>query len=274
MGYQEIEDALSASRREGKVAIIPFLTVGYPNVAATLELAPALAQAGAAVFELGVPFSDPLADGATIQRTSFHALKEGVSLRTCLDVCARLRARGLKTPIVLMGYYNPILQLGLEECARAAVAAGVDGFIVADLPAEESGPFRHTCESSGLGLIPLLAPTSPEGRIAAACREARGFVYCVSLTGITGARSQLSSEVARLVQTVRRHTELPVAVGFGISTPEHVETVAEYADAAVVGSALLDVITASQQENFVEKAAAFIAHLAGRRARVPGGPRA
>ena len=175
MGWREIEERLDRRRKEGTVALLPYLTCGFPDADATLELVPAMEEAGADVVELGVPFSDPLADGVTIQRASFQSLQQGVSLMSCVQTCAELRRRGVRVPIVLFGYYNPILSYGIQEVVEAAGAAGGDGFIVADLPGEESAPFREACESQGLCNIPLLAPTSTEERGGAGLRHGQGI---------------------------------------------------------------------------------------------------
>lgn len=255
---QETFHRLAAHRQTG---IIPFVTVGFPSVKATLELAPALARAGADVIELGVPFSDPLADGATIQKASYHALRQGVTLKLCLEVCTSLRHGGLETPLVLMGYYNPLLAFGLEAFAAQAQRAGVDGVIAADLPPEESEPLRKECSRRGLDVICLLAPTSTERRVQAACATASGFIYCVSLAGVTGARSELSPEALLLVNRVRAHTSLPIAVGFGVSRREHVEAIGKTADAAVVGSALVNVIDNAPVGQEATYAAKFLSGL-------------
>ncbi len=237
-----IEAAFARLKTEGRAGLIAFLTVGYPDPDATLRLASALVEGGASLIELGIPFSDPLADGATIQRASFHALRRGVTPAACLDVVARLRARGLEVPLLLMGYYNPLLAYGIEPFARAAAAAGADGLIVVDLPPEESPPLRDACRAHNLRLIYLLAPTSTDERIQLVTRLASGFVYCVSLTGTTGARQELPSGLKLFIDRVRRHTPLPIAVGFGISKPKHFRAVARIAEAAVVGSAIIDEI--------------------------------
>ena len=263
MGWQRLEESFRKPRTEGRVGLIPYLTVGFPALSATVELVQALEEAGADTVELGVPFSDPLADGATVQQANFHALQQGVTLGHCFEVCSTLRHRGVRVPLVLMGYYNPLLAYGLEEVARDGGESGVDGFIVVDLPPEEASPLHEVCVAQDLALVPLLAPTSTEARIKQACTDVRGFVYCVSLTGVTGARAALSSDVADLVTLVRRHTPLPLAVGFGISNREHVEALACYADAVVVGSALLDAIVAAPQGQRVAGARAFLAGLEG-----------
>ncbi|MEE8442573.1 MAG: tryptophan synthase subunit alpha [Dehalococcoidia bacterium] len=257
---KETFQGLVARRRTG---IIPFVTVGFPDVETTLELVPALARAGADVIELGVPFSDPLAEGATIQKASFHALGQGVTLKRCLEVCATLRQRGLETPLVFMGYYNPLLTFGLKTFATQASEAGLDGVIVADLPPDESGPLREECQPLGIDLICLLAPTSTDQRISAACASATGFIYCVSLAGVTGARDQVSPEVSHLVKRVRAHTDLPIAVGFGLSRREHIEAVGKFAEAAIVGSALVNVIDSAPPGEVVGHAVRFLSDLQG-----------
>ena len=273
MASQRLEETFRRLQSKGEAGLIPFLTVGFPDIQATVELVPALAQAGAHIIELGVPFSDPLADGTTVQRASFHALQQGVTLRDCLEVCATLRQRGIEVPLVLMGYYNPILALGLEAFAELAAKAGLDGAIVPDLPAEESGPLRQACLPRGIDIIAFLAPTSTDVRIARACAAASGFIYCVSLTGVTGARHQVPSAVSQLVRRVRAHTDLPIAVGFGLSKREHVETVGRFADAAIVGSALVDIIEAAPREGTVARAQAYIAELSGSTQTVTRGGR-
>ena len=229
-------------KKEGKTGLIPFLTVGYPDAEATLEMALALVAGGADVVELGIPFSDPLADGPTIQRASFHALSQGVTTDVCLETAEGLRRKGVSAPLVFMGYYNPILAYGLERFVKAASSAGVDGLIVADLPVEEAAQLRAACLAYGLNLIAMLAPTSTEERIARTVKDASGFVYCVSIAGITGARDDLPPGLGEMIRRVRKHTALPIAVGFGISKREHVAAVGKEADAAVIGSAIIDLI--------------------------------
>ena len=232
-------DRLKAEERTGLAA---FLTAGYPDLEATLRLVPALVEGSASIIELGIPFSDPLADGATVQRASFQALQQGVTPALCLDVVARLRAGGLEAPLILMGYYNPILAYGSEPFARDAAAAGADGIIVVDLPPEESMALRDACLSHDLRLIYLLAPTSTDERIELVAGLASGFIYCVSLTGTTGAREELPPELPTFIARVRRYTPLPLAIGFGISKRNHFQAVARLAEAAVVGSAIIDEI--------------------------------
>lgn len=265
-----IDATMAGLRAEGRVGLIAYVTVGYPDVGSTLEFAPALAAGGADMVELGVPFSDPLADGATIQRASHHALGQGVTVGVCLDVVRRLREGGLTIPLLLMGYYNPILAYGVEALARDAARAGVDGLIVVDLPPEEAQAVREACAARELDLIFLLAPTSSDERIALVAGQASGFVYCVSLAGVTGARSDLSAGLDDFLSRVRRHTSLPLAVGFGISRAEHVQAVAGLgADAAVIGSAIIDLIDRTPPGERREKLRQYLAALGGR--REPGG---
>ena len=257
---KECFDALATRETTG---IIPYLTVGFPSVEETLSLVPALVDGGADVIELGVPFSDPLADGPTIQRSSFHALAQGVNLGTCLQVCRQLRSAGVAIPLVFMGYYNPILSYGLERFAADAQNAGLDGVIVPDLPFEEADPLQTTCHQYGIHPIPLLAPTSTDARIARSCEKASGFVYCVSLTGVTGARAELPPGVPALTQRVRKHTDLPLAIGFGISQRRHVEALAPWAQAAAVGSALIEVVEKTPDGQREVAVRDFIAGLKG-----------
>ncbi|HEU4760599.1 MAG TPA: tryptophan synthase subunit alpha [Dehalococcoidia bacterium] len=260
-----IEAAFQALKAEGRSGLIAFLTVGYPSVEATLALVPALVEGGACAVELGVPFSDPLADGATIQRASHHALARGVTPAVCLDVVRRLRAGGVQAPLILMGYYNPILARGVESFAREAASAGADGLIVVDLPPEESEPLRAACLEHGLRLIYLLAPTSSDERIRLVAGLASGFVYCVSLTGTTGAREDLPPGLTEFIARVRRHTPLPIAVGFGISKPKHFRAVGRIADAAVIGSAIIDEIDRSGPSQQAARVREYVEVVTGRR---------
>ncbi|MDE2860146.1 MAG: tryptophan synthase subunit alpha [Chloroflexota bacterium] len=258
-----IKDRFDALAARGDMGLIPYLTVGFPTVEDTLSLIPALEEGGADVIELGVPFSDPIADGPTIQRSSFHALTQGVTPAACLDVCGRLRGAGVSVPFVLMGYYNSILSYGLERFAGDAAQAGVDGAIVVDLPFEEAGPLRNAFDPLGIHIIPLLTPTSTDTRIEMNCEGAGGFVYCVSLTGVTGARDELPPGIPDMTRRVRCHTELPLAVGFGVSQRRHVEALSSCAQAAVVGSALVDLVDRTPGERRAEEAKEFVAGLKG-----------
>ena len=271
MTGERIKQAFDALRREGRPGLIVFLTAGFPDKAATLELVPALVAAGADLVELGVPFSDPLAEGPIIQESSFRALQEEITLEDCLEMVEGLRDRVRDTPLILMGYYNPIYQYGLERFAEDARSKGVDGIIAVDLPQFEAGPLAACCAPRDIPIIPLLAPTSTEESIRSACAGAAGFIYCISVTGVTGAREQVSERGFQLLERVRAHTSLPVAVGFGISRREHVEQVGLKAEAAVVGSALVRVMLESPRDQLVQRASQFVAELAGNRVAVGEG---
>ncbi|MEX0683823.1 MAG: tryptophan synthase subunit alpha [Dehalococcoidia bacterium] len=260
-----IEETFARLKADGETGFIAFLTVGYPDVEATLRLVPALIEGGADLVELGVPFSDPLADGPTIQKASFHALGQGVTLETCLNVTRKLRASGVTAPLVLMGYYNPLLAYGIERFSQAAAEAGADGAIVVDLPPEESDDLHGAFEKVGLRLIYLVAPTSTEERIQEVAKRASGFVYCVSVTGVTSARDELSADLAEFVVRVRNATNLPIAVGFGISQPKHFRAVGRFADAAVIGSAIIDEIARSGPSEQAERLKNYAEVVTGRR---------
>jgi tryptophan synthase alpha chain len=241
-GGGRIEATFARLKAERRTGFLAFLTVGYPDVESTLRFVPALIEGGADVIELGVPFSDPLAEGPTIQHSSYSALQQGVTLKTCLEVVSKLRTSGVEAPLIPMGYYNPILAYGVAEFARDAAARGADGLIVPDLPSEESGNLREECLANGLRLIYMLAPTSTDERIQLAASLASGFIYCVSITGVTGARDELPASLGAFVNRVRTYTGLPIAVGFGISQPKHFLAVGRIADAAIIGSAIIDEI--------------------------------
>ena len=257
-----IDIKLQSLRSAGKTALVPYVTIGFPDLDTSRTLAEVIAGSGADMLELGVPFSDPLADGPTVQMASFRALQQGVTTRVSLEVVRDLRAAGVEIPLILMGYYNPFLRYGVEDLVRDSESAGLDGFIVPDLPTEEAGPLKTLCQERGIYVVPMLAPTSTDERIEQACRDAHGFIYCVSVTGVTSARSKLSSGISGLVERIRRHTDLPVLVGFGVSNREHVEEIGRYADGAVVGSALLDAIDKSPSDRAPEAARRFVSALA------------
>lgn len=238
---------------------MPYLTMGYPQPESALALVPVLVEAGADLIELGVPFSDPLADGATIQAASQQALANGMTLSLSLEQAATLRTRGMTVPFVLMGYFNPVFQMGLERFARRAAGAGVDGVIVPDLPPEESDALHSALRTRGIALVFLLAPTGDIDRIQFVAERTDEFLYLVSLTGVTGPRDQLPPDLESFVACVRAATNLPLAVGFGISTPDHAARVARIADGVIVGSALLRAIRAGQDP--VTAASAFTASL-------------
>ena len=262
-GTARIARAFARARDEKRLAMVVYLTVGYPDRAATSELLRAALDGGADVLELGVPFSDPLADGATVQRASEIALRQGISLAECLAEAATI-VRDRDATVLLMGYANPFIQYrgGLNRFASDAAHAGAAGIIVPDLPSEESAEFDAALDPEGLARIDLYAPTTPDERLARLVPHARGFVYCVSLTGVTGARRALGADVAELVGRVRRHTSLPIAVGFGIGAPEHVAALRGVADAVVVGSAALDAVSAAPADRRAEALRGFVSSLA------------
>ncbi|MCS6817449.1 MAG: tryptophan synthase subunit alpha [Blastocatellia bacterium] len=264
-----IRERLEALRRAGRKGFIPYLTAGDPNLETTARLIRALEIAGADVIELGVPFSDPIADGPVIQRASERALRRGTRLRDCLDIVADVR-RQSDIPIVLFSYLNPLLQFGLERLAKTMAAVGLDGVLVTDLVPEEAEDFRRLMRAHGIETIFLAAPTSTDERIAEIARSSSGFIYVVSRTGVTGTREQLSEAMRPTVERVRRHTDLPIAVGFGISHPEHVRESWRYADAAVVGSALVQEIERhAGAPDLVERIARFAQWLKTGAAEIP-----
>ena len=266
-----IAETFAALKAAGRTAVMPYLMVGFPERDSALELAPALEAAGADLFELGVPFSDPLADGATVQRASERALENGVRLASCLETVVELRAAGLRAPLVLMGYFNPFLRYGLQRLLDDAAGAGVDGLIIPDLPPEESAEFHALCQAAGIDLIFFVAPTTPDERIAAIAKLASGFIYCVSLTDVTGARAELWEGLPDFLARVRRHTGLPLVVGFGISSAAHVRQVGQHADGAIVASALIDRLEAAVPSERARVAASYLRELKGDAALEPSG---
>jgi tryptophan synthase alpha subunit len=261
---QRLRETFERGRRDGRTLFMPYLTGGYPRRDDTVRLLLALEAAGGDVIELGVPFTDPLADGATIQHANQVAVEQGVSLVDCLGYVAEARAAGLEAPVLLMGYYNPIVAVGEEECCRRAAEAGVDGFIVVDLPPEEAGVLLAGCHRYDLSMVPLVAPTTSDERVARLASVADAFLYCVSVTGTTGARQELPAELGEFLGRVRRVTSLPLAVGFGISTRAHVERVGAVAEAAIVGSGIIAAIDAGEADGCVERVRAFVEDLSGR----------
>jgi tryptophan synthase alpha chain len=223
---------------KGELGLVAYITAGDPSLDATEKIVLAAAEAGADVIELGVPFSDPVADGPTIQRASERALRAGTTLASVVDLVRRLRSR-TDVPLVLFSYFNPILQMGLEKFAGAAAAAGADGVLATDLTLEEAADYRAIVHSNGLDTILLVAPTSTDERIEKIVRASSGFLYLISRAGVTGAREALPQELPSLARRIRKFTSLPISVGFGISLPTHVTVLGGIADAAVVGSALV-----------------------------------
>ena len=303
---QALKDAFAAGEKSGKAVFVGFVTAGYPALDQTVDVllgmqkgggAPAPphrtqpararpsaraaqrrrysdrfhadaapARAAAGVIELGVPFTDPLADGATIQKTNEVALggKSPVSLADCLACVKTARARGLTVPTILMGYYNPFLAYGLENLMAESAASGVSGFIVVDLPPEEGAEFVALCNKAGLSYVPLITPTSTDERIAQLSSVASSFMYCVSLTGVTGARTALPTDLSGFIERVRKHTDTHLAVGFGISTAEQVAEVGAIADGVVVGSAILKAIDgATKGQSAAAAVEKFISSISG-----------
>ena len=233
-----IQDAFTQLKQHGRKGFIPFITAGDPDLATTEQILIELASAGATVIELGVPFSDPMADGPVIQRASERALKNSFGLADLLDMVARARKQ-IDTPIILFSYFNPLLQFGLERLAETARDCGIDGVLVTDLTPEESGQCEAELRANDLDMIFLIAPTSTDERLKLVAEHASGFVYAVSRAGVTGTRETISVEAEKLVTRMRAFTSLPIAVGFGISNSEQVKDVQRYADAVVVGSAIV-----------------------------------
>jgi len=233
---------ISVAFKPGYKALIAYVTVGYPTLEMSCEAAITLANNGCDIIELGIPFSDPLADGTTIQKASYQALKQGITPQACLDIVQKLRQE-ITTPLVFMSYYNPILSFGIEAFSQASANAGVDGLIIPDLPPEEGTELQASTKKHGLDLIYLLAPTSTEERISLVTERSRGFIYLVSLTGVTGARQALPPELEDFVRRVRQKATQPLCVGFGIASPEQAERVASIADGVIVGSRLIQLIS-------------------------------
>ena len=252
-----IGETFASLKRRGRGGFIPFIVAGDPDLATTELLIIELAAAGADIIELGVPFSDPVADGETIQRASERALRKGVTVRDALK-CARNVRQHIDVPIVLFSYFNPLLQLGEERLAVAANEAGIDAVLVTDLIPEEAKSWTQTLLGNGLDPIFLVAPTTSDERLAQIAQQARGFIYAVSRAGVTGAHDQMTRDAEALVNRVRAVSDLPVAVGFGISTPEQVRSVWRFADAAVVGSAIVrEIENLRDSPDFVKRVGEF-----------------
>jgi tryptophan synthase alpha chain len=260
-------DRLFADRSRKR--FIPFITIGDPSLETSFRLVRALVEAGADLIELGVPYSDPLADGPTIQRASQRALANGITIANALEFVSRLRASGIAIPLVLFSYYNPVLQIGVGRFFAELAASGADGIVIPDLPVEENGPAAEAAKQHGVHLISLVAPTS-DARIQQIGRQASGFLYCVSSLGVTGARASLREDLADFLQRVKASTGVPTAVGFGISTPEQVKQVAPHTDGVIVGSAIvqeiernLELLTDPEQiSSGVENIKTFVQRLA------------
>jgi len=243
--------------RAKHTALIPYLTVGYPSVETTLKAVPLFAKNGCDIIELGIPFSDPLADGATIQQASYEALRQGVTVSICFEVALELRGR-VTIPLVFMTYYNPVLKFGLEQFCSKCAEVGIDGLIIPDLPPEEGEELERSTKRHGLDLICLLSPASTEERIRLVTSRSSGFIYLVSLTGVTGARDRLPEELESFVGSVKERTEKPLCVGFGVSTPQQAQRVAKVADGVIVGSRIIQLLDVDKS---LRKAGSFVQSL-------------
>lgn len=260
MSLTRITKRFDELRRAGELGLVAYITAGDPSLEASLQIAFALAEAGADVIELGVPFSDPVADGPVIQRASERALRGGTTLGGVIDLVKRLRAK-TQVPLLLFSYYNPVLQMGLAKFASVAADAGADGALITDITPEEAGEYREAMRARGLDTVFLAAPTSPDARLKLIAEASSGFLYVISRTGVTGTKDSLAEELPALARRVRAATSLPIAVGFGISLPEHVSLLGGLADAAVVGSALVAEIEKAQSAEAAASAVAAKARI-------------
>jgi tryptophan synthase alpha chain len=238
-GLEAIADMFAGAKEEGRAAFLPYYPIGYPTYEASLDAITAMAEVGVDAFEIGIPFSDPLADGPTIQAATQVALENGITVRRCIDAVQELRARGMQQPMLLMGYLNPLLAYGLETFVKDARAAGANGLIVPDLPPEEGHELARYCAEAGLALVYFLAPTSSADRIASVAEHARGFIYMVSVTGVTGSRAELPPGLSDFIGRVRAQTDQPLVLGFGIGRPEQARTLNGLVDGFIVGSAMV-----------------------------------
>lgn len=246
-------------------AFMPYLTIGFPNLEASIAAVEACAANGADLIELGVPFSDPLADGPTIQYSTQIALQEGVTVAKCMAAVKQLRERGVSLPLLMMGYYNPIMAYGVERYVEDASKAGANGFIIPDLPPEEAEPIQRSCQQYDLALIFMLSPNSPVERIKLVSCQSSAFIYLVSVMGITGERNELPEDLKDFIDRVKAQTDKPVAVGFGISTPKQAQAVAAMADGVIVGSAMVKAASADKKQpqtliEFVRQMAEAVHH--------------
>lgn len=256
-----IDKCFAKLKENNEKALVCFLTCGDPSLKATKDLVVKIVNDGADIVELGLPFSDPMADGPSIQASSFRAIQAGATVKSVLDTVKSIR-ESCDAPIVLMSYFNPVLRYGLKKFANDAANAGVDGVIMTDLPPEESHDWKIAADNAGIATVFLVAPTSTKERIKVAAKLATGFIYCVSRTGVTGARNDVPVELNDLIAHIKAESDLPVAVGFGISKPEHVKYVTQFADGAVVGSALVNIVASSNNcEDMLNKAGDFVKSL-------------
>ncbi len=269
-GSTRLTEKFAALEEEGRAGFVAFITAGDPDPETSFTVMCGLPAAGVDIIELGMPFTDPMADGPSIQAAGLRALKAGMTLAGTLDMVRRFRADGQTAPIVLMGYFNPIYSYGVDRFLHDALSAGVDGLIIVDLPPEEDAELCLPAQAAGLPFIRLATPTTDDGRLPTVMANTAGFVYYVSITGITGAGSAMTADVAAAVERLRRHTDLPIAVGFGIKTPEQAAEIGQHADAVVVGSAIVERVGALASSNgSVQSVLDFVGSLADgvRRAR-------
>jgi tryptophan synthase alpha chain len=254
-----IAGRFAALKAAGRKGLIPYVTAGDPLSASTVPILRALVEAGADILEIGVPFSDPMADGPAIQRSSERALKNGVGLADVLNMVVEFRTKDAETPIVLMGYANPIEAMGVEKFIGGAKAAGIDGVIVVDYPPEECAPFSEMCRKNGIDSIFLLAPTSTDARIREVARAGSGYLYYVSLTGVTGVKSADAVDIATHLPHIRAASSLPIGVGFGIKDAESARAIAKIADAVIIGSRIVQEIESAGAEHAVARVKALVA---------------
>jgi len=260
---QRLKDTFARGKAEGRALFIGYVTGGYPEAADCVPILLALEAGGTDVIEMGVPFTDPLADGATVQHANHIAIEHGVTLADCLGFVREARARGLKAPVALMGYHNPILAYGEERLARDARAAGVDGFIVVDLPPDEGATFLAALRANDLSLVPLIAPTTTDERIPLLAAAADAFIYCVSVTGTTGGAHVDVDTLPAFLNRIRAKSDLPLGVGFGINTRADVEAVGKLADAVIIGSAIIRAIDAADPQDRARGVREFVEDVTG-----------
>lgn len=259
-GVARIKAAFDGNKGPTSAAFMPYHAMGYPDRATSIDVVSALAESGADIFEIGIPFSDPLADGPTIQAATYEALTKGTTVAGTLAMCKELRASGVEQPFCAMTYYNPLMAYGIQRFVDDGVDSGLDGLIVPDLPPEEADELEEACRAAGLATIYFLAPTSTEERIRTVAARATGFIYLVSVTGITGARTELPSDLKAFVQRVRAHTDLPLAIGFGIGDGEQAAAIAAIADGVIVGSVLVKAAGSENGVDVVRKLGAELAN--------------
>ncbi|KAI9105920.1 tryptophan synthase beta subunit-like PLP-dependent enzyme [Phlyctochytrium arcticum] len=267
-----LRSTFAKAKREGRPAFVSYVTAGYPETTDTVNVLLALQEGGADIIELGIPFSDPMADGPTIQESSFVALKNGVDMLQCLKFVEQARSEGLRVPVVLMGYYNPFLIYGEKKLMQDCVRAGVNGFIVVDFPPEEAVRFRAACTEHGLSYIPLIAPSTTESRIQHLASIADSFIYVVSTLGVTGARTSMSSDLGSFLARIKKYTQVPLAVGFGVSTPEHFKEVGSQAEGVVIGSKIISTLKEAAKDERAKKVREYASHITGRHVTRPDEP--